>query len=60
MTRREIWGQDIEGKIQSAHCALGGLTLADPAELKPHTQGLLEIRDKLEIALGKALQKEAA
>ena len=60
MTRREIWGQDIEGKVASAWTALEGLSLADPAELEPHTQGLLEIRDKLEIALGKALQKEAA
>lgn len=57
---REIWGQDIESAVQSIWMQLDRLSLADPAELEPHTQGLLEIRDKLEIALGKALQKEAA
>lgn len=60
MTRREIWGQDIEGKVASAWTALDALTLANPAELEPHTQGLLEIRDRIEVALSKALEKRAA
>ena len=51
MTLREIWGQDVESKVQSAHTALDGLTLANARELEPHLKGLLECRAKLNAIL---------
>ena len=49
---------DYEPQVSQAWRSIDKLSLAEPQDIAPHLLGLIEIKEKLELAIAVASQKE--
>ena len=52
--------RDLEPAVTAGWRAIDKLSIAEPAELAPHYLALIEIREKLDLAIELASQRKAA
>lgn len=52
--------RDLEPAVTAAWRAIDKLSLAEPAELAPHYLPLIEIKEKLDLAIALASERKAA